>query len=435
MSQSEQRDGERVVLIHLSDLHFRVGQDGREERNAFLRDKLVDDLPDVVAGTRRGHATAVIVTGDVAFSGKKEQFDLARAWLTSVCGLVGADPTRVLCVPGNHDVDRDKIGATHRAHRGTIASCGEYQLDQLLDEFLAEADQSILTPLEAYSDFAAGSDCHFTSRVHWDIPLPLSERYHLAFRGAASVINSGPEDDAPGSLAIQRNQLLMHTRAGQINVFLAHHDPYYWSRHTILPTPPAAGASLALYGHTHTPRVSKVDECVEITAGAVQPDEGPDWNPTYNVIELEVHDGDDHASLDVEVWRRKFSSEVGRFVADAHGSKSLTFSVRVPAAPRGTVARAHDSSEEADPSDDREEIRAAMSTPEGEPDPLREVMLRLSNIGAGARIRLLDELGLLTDELASMPQRQQIPAAAQAIVDGRTLSDFQAALTRLGISH
>jgi hypothetical protein len=429
----------RAVLVHISDIHLRGGEEGREERNAFLRAKLIQDLGAVMSENQLGPATAVLVTGDIAFGGKKPEFDLARDWLREVCEVVDADPTRMLCVPGNHDVDRDKIGATHLAHRLAIAHSAPHELDHLIDLYLAEADQAILTPLAAYSDFAAGSDCQFTGRLHWDIPLPLGDRYYLAFRGATSVLNSGPDDDQAGSLAMHKNQLLMHTRAGQVNVFLSHHDPYFWSRHALIPQPPAAGASIALYGHTHTPRASKVDECIEITAGAVQPDEGADWNPTYNVIEVEVEEQEDRddAQLHVRVWRRRFSDEVGEFVADARGSEMLTFAVRIPAAApvRGdgddVAPDTATTEQDEELPDEAEEVRAALSTNEGKPVPLREVMLALSNMGAGSRSRLLADLDLLDDTLASLPQRQQIPAASQAIVDAGKTDEFRAALQRL----
>jgi hypothetical protein len=54
---------------------------------------------------------AVFFTGDAAFSGQKEQYDLVSKWFDDIldaCGLSGRRD-RLFVVPGNHDVNRDEV--------------------------------------------------------------------------------------------------------------------------------------------------------------------------------------------------------------------------------------------------------------------------------------------------------------------------------------
>ena len=60
----------------------------------------------------------VVISGDLAFSGRAEEYALARAWLDDQLwpALPGDLPRdRLLLVPGNHDVDRSKVSRDARA--------------------------------------------------------------------------------------------------------------------------------------------------------------------------------------------------------------------------------------------------------------------------------------------------------------------------------
>jgi hypothetical protein len=60
----------------------------------------------------------VVFSGDLAFSGKAEEYNLARDWLENPLWPAlpdGLPRDRLLLVPGNHDVDRDKVGRGVRA--------------------------------------------------------------------------------------------------------------------------------------------------------------------------------------------------------------------------------------------------------------------------------------------------------------------------------
>lgn len=59
-----------------------------------------------VTALRVGGATGVLVTGDIAFSGQRSEYQSAASWLLGLCRAIECPDENVWVVPGNHDVDR-----------------------------------------------------------------------------------------------------------------------------------------------------------------------------------------------------------------------------------------------------------------------------------------------------------------------------------------
>jgi metallophosphoesterase superfamily enzyme len=90
-------------FLHLSDIHFGQEKDGTLITHKFVRDELVKDVKKLAG--QRGPASRVIVTGDVAYSGKLDQYSQATAWLEKITSACGLGDTHVSTIPGNHDCD------------------------------------------------------------------------------------------------------------------------------------------------------------------------------------------------------------------------------------------------------------------------------------------------------------------------------------------
>jgi tetratricopeptide (TPR) repeat protein len=95
----------RLRILHLSDLH--MGQE-RGATRWRLRDVLGQawrDNLDAIAQDRP--VDLVCFTGDLAFSGKSEQYREAGEAIEFLLHQLKLDKSRFFCVPGNHDIDRD----------------------------------------------------------------------------------------------------------------------------------------------------------------------------------------------------------------------------------------------------------------------------------------------------------------------------------------
>src|SRR5262249_54292906 len=102
--------GSRINIVHLSDWHLRGG-----ETRAW---ELLEPLVRAVASSEsRPSHLVVAITGDVAFSGKKEEYAVAEQIIGKISGdlerAVGV-PVTVIIVPGNHDCNFDRDTAARK---------------------------------------------------------------------------------------------------------------------------------------------------------------------------------------------------------------------------------------------------------------------------------------------------------------------------------
>jgi hypothetical protein len=72
--------------------------------------------------TRRGDHPVdfILVTGDLAFSGKAEEYHLVRGFLDDLSVASGVPKERIFCIPGNHDIDRDRQRFCFRGARAAL---------------------------------------------------------------------------------------------------------------------------------------------------------------------------------------------------------------------------------------------------------------------------------------------------------------------------
>lgn len=93
-----------VTWLHVSDFHFRGGV-SPYDRQVILRA--------LVQSVRRFRDTGrvpdvIFATGDVAYSGKAQEYALATEFFDDLLEAAGLDRRRLHLVPGNHDVDRTR---------------------------------------------------------------------------------------------------------------------------------------------------------------------------------------------------------------------------------------------------------------------------------------------------------------------------------------
>src|SRR5262245_41797629 len=115
-----------LSFVHLSDIHFRRGRMGDvHDEDAGLRNELQRDLRRLRKKLTR--LDGLIISGDVAFGGKPEEFEYAANWIETVRELVGCPKDAVMVIPGNHDVDRLAVpdgGEVHGLQQEIRASGG-----------------------------------------------------------------------------------------------------------------------------------------------------------------------------------------------------------------------------------------------------------------------------------------------------------------------
>lgn len=432
-------DWRPLVFVHLSDLHFRESGSPLAEREAALRDLLLEDIPKVV-GYASGQIEAILLTGDLARAGQSGEYREARLWLDELCRRIGIHPTKTLTVPGNHDVDWTRLDPGRMAINAELRSCDAHLMDGKIDALLTHPDL-VMGPLENYQEFAAAYACDINNCLAWDLPpLPLGRGYALAIRGANSVINSDTFD-GEHTMAVQLNQLLVRREPGLVRMLMMHHSPPFWHRPN--PTPAQCGHNIVLYGHTHQAEHHLTGAtCLEVTAGAVHPEEKEEFAvPGYNVIEISVDEQVDgspgEAYARVRVFHRDFSRTEQAFIetgtAPAIDERIEILRTLPATAPDEGLREPSNQDESSRATAETEELpdvtgvaesQPPLETEGGMPDPSRVVRAAFESLGAGDRLRVLDRVGIPRAEVAGLLPHRQIREVARIVVQASLVDAF-----------
>jgi metallophosphoesterase superfamily enzyme len=419
--------------VHLSDIHFDATDATLRGPNETARELLLDDLSAGMSAL--GRPDAVLVTGDIAFSGLEHQYIQAREFLRRVTDTLGLKPEQVQIVPGNHDVDRTlvsgSIGASHR----DLRTLEPVDADNLLPEYYADPADPLFAPLAAYRHFAINYGCSVSaSSPYWEVDWPIGDTLTLRMRGLTTVMVSNGEDRRANLIVGSLQASLATERRDDIIMVLGHHPPDWWSDADDVETLMRGFASVHLYGHKHRHHFSVIDDSVRVVAGAVHPERKIAWQPRYNWLRLGViQEGTREAALTVDVWPRALAGD-NQFRSDSGGGNWVP-DRRSVALPRlrlaaglaaDTASLIEQAAAEATPpalSVDTEvvdAVRVLASRPPvtddaGNPTALRRAIYAFGGFDSAVQTRILSELGLIDDADSNLtPDELTVRAFARA---------------------
>jgi predicted phosphodiesterase len=307
---------EKLVLIHLSDIHF-SGSSGTSvhDLDSEVRNELLRDAASVTK--ELGGATGVLVTGDIAFSGQRAEYDKAASWLLEFCRAIGCPEESVWVVPGNHDVDRKIANSkvTKTLHESIRAKSGT-ALDKELREILTDESsaKALLAPLAEYNTFAARFQCSLSAaKPYWERDLSLPCGTIIRLRGLCSALVSN-QDDAKNNIVLGQSQVNVHRVDGVEYLTLCHHPPDWLQDQDTVISHLESKVRMQLFGHKHSQRVQEINKTLRVTSGAMHPERDESgWEPMYNVIEISRLDDQ---RLGVRLFQRRWHKVDHHFLAD-----------------------------------------------------------------------------------------------------------------------
>ena len=253
---------------------MREGEDA--QRQAVLSAMLQDIRQRHEAGAT---VDFVVVSGDLAFSGKQSEYTLVAEFLGELVASVGIPRQRLFCVPGNHDVQRDRGKMCFRGARAVIQSQGDVY------KFLGDHDErrDLLRRQEDYRAFEAcflGEQAkeYTEDTLGYVSKLEVGD-LRIAIIGLnSSWLSEGGESD-DGNLLIGERQVdeaisLARGYAPHVVLSLQHH-PFNLLQHfdrRPVQRKLESACDLVHCGHLHDPQVTEVvvegQRCITITAGA-----------------------------------------------------------------------------------------------------------------------------------------------------------------------
>jgi calcineurin-like phosphoesterase family protein len=321
---------EAVILGHISDIHFRKrGKDNLYTVDDDLREELCRALGTIA--DELGGMHGLLITGDIAFAGTKEEYAKAYTWIKQVCARTKCPEEAVRTICGNHDVVRAAAKDSRflqNAH-AELRRQGREQAYDAIDEHIralladAAVPELLFTGLQNYNEFADKFFCGFNAaKPFWQQDILLNDRSTLRICGLNSTLVSNADDDlGQNKLVLGPGFAVLPRVEGVEYLVMCHHPPQWlWDQDRIedyLNT----RARIVLFGHKHIQRISKITtgdyEILRIHAGALNPDPGEGgYEPRFNCLRLWVAKNAEQRTLHVEIYRRVWKQDSTKFEAD-----------------------------------------------------------------------------------------------------------------------
>lgn len=310
-----------AIFVHVSDIHFGQEKDERVHIHNDVKSGLVRDAAEQVKALPGSVAHGILVTGDIAHSGVKDQYDAAAAWLDRLALAIGCDTFRIQMVPGNHDLDRSKLSKSAKYLLEEIRNGGASEYEAIL---VNDMDRfSLFQRFDKYARFCEGYDCPLDTegRYATNLRVELAPGRAIRFvRLNSSLLCTGDETEEKPELMVGARQFTVDGADGEELVVLIHH-PLNWFKDS----DDAARylrnrARVLISGHEHNPRVkvAEVEEGTDfmmLAAGATVPfKSNVDYTFTYNILEFDWDEKQD--ALAVTIHPRAWNHGRTRFEAD-----------------------------------------------------------------------------------------------------------------------
>ena len=232
-----------IRILHLSDLHV------KEDTNDLRREiqALENDLKE-----NYDAVDYIVITGDLTFSGKKEQFDvIATRLIPRLKAIAKVNPRNIIVVPGNHDIDRDLVPSIQKSGIKSLVEMKD--ADAFVSDIISSAG------FDAYRGFikglqlmkAAETDevfCRYTSSMAREFSGKI---YFACLNTAWTCI----DDRNKGEICLSKKQLEYGSSMGSdvnIRIAVMHHG-LDWLHEMDVPlvTRIQNSFDLVITGHVH----------------------------------------------------------------------------------------------------------------------------------------------------------------------------------------
>ena len=280
-----------ITWLHISDFHVRYSDSRSRGKvlNAMLRD-LQSRYSEGLA------VDFVLVSGDLAFSGEREQYKLISEFLIELSDTLKLSYDKIYCVPGNHDVQRDRQKMCFAGARQKLESVNAVY------SFLNDIEErtTLQNRLHNYYEF---EECFFKNQTRIRTSDELGyvsfveiEEFHIAVLGlnTAWLAEGGDGDDR--QILLGEHQADDAIRIAQdakphIVIGIQHH-PFDLLRRFDQQSTQSSLEKVCQFihcGHLHSPYTYESKEhaghCVTLAAGASF--ESREFRNTYTIVTLD----------------------------------------------------------------------------------------------------------------------------------------------------
>lgn len=274
----------RLLLLHLSDIHLKSNQNSIIQRVEEIAVTLFEVLPDA-------RALFIVVTGDIAYSGKSEEYYHARQFLTNIIAYISeysTIPIHTVMVPGNHDGEFKDAGNGRRAIIEKVREEGVgYIDDDIIEKCTAPQKQYFEFEQEFEKEYKVFSD-----PLWKEYQFEIDDRKINFSAINASWMSQVPEEQGKLVFPVKKYSTLSKTEAS-IRIILLHHPLNWYAQESYHPLRELCRTQyqIVMTGHEHTNSANlTIDtsnhQSVHLEAGALVPDVGDE--STFAIVTLDL---------------------------------------------------------------------------------------------------------------------------------------------------
>lgn len=300
----------KLTWLHLSDLHLRAGD---QYEQAVVLSSLLKDVANVVE-SKELHVDMAFVTGDLAFTGRRQEYVVVREFLHELSVAASVPLEHIFCVPGNHDVDRSRITPFIANVAGSLAS------RDLVSQVIGTPKEiSLFTDRHLpYYEFLKSTFPWAGALQHSDLSYTENLEINgtmVAVIGLNSAWVAGADSDK-GSILLGERQVreaLAKVNAPDLVIALMHHPFSYLADFDARDVQGLLNArcDFLLHGHLHALGVVNVaspdSEVFHLAAGASY--QGRSELLNYNILQADLSVGR------FQVFIRRYADQGGGFWA------------------------------------------------------------------------------------------------------------------------
>ncbi len=281
-----------ICWLHISDIHMRVSE-------KWSHDVVLEAMCQNIAKQRREGVSAdfILSTGDLAFSGKVDEYKLVEAFFDALSNASGVPKERIFCIPGNHDVDRDRQKMCFQGVRHVLLSTSH------VDSFLSPAEdlEMLLKRQGNYRSFLesylAGQERILTPDSLGYVSCVVIEDVRFAIIGlnSAWLAEGGLSDH--GKLLVGERQVidavsLARSHDPHVIIAMAHHPFHLLQEFDRGPVQSRIEDACQFFhcGHLHEPETRRIrsagSDCLTITAGTSF--DTRQFHNSYSIVTLDL---------------------------------------------------------------------------------------------------------------------------------------------------
>lgn len=297
----------RFKWVHLSDLHI-------QEEDSFNRSVVLKALWDDLSKREKldkcfGKIDAVFFTGDLAYHGQKNEYDLAEEeFLNPMLKILEISGDKLFITPGNHDIDVKKVGQSAEGLKNTLIN------QERVTKFLEDPrDREIAKrKMDDYIDFFERRfpDRKLDSLGWFYTSEVMIQGKRVVILGLNTAwLCTGETSDEPLLGERQIVEALKSAGEAQLTIALFHHPVGKWrdiDDTDLCESQLRDTCGLWLHGHLHKPDVRTMivpkGRFVTLPAGAVFDKRKSPNSYSIGLIDLETGKG--------AVFLRKFENTV-----------------------------------------------------------------------------------------------------------------------------